>query len=302
MSARQTVWVAAVVGVVVALLAGPVAAVTDGAGTDGGLAAADDGTDGAGDNATGNVSFGAQLSSFVQANAAEANGSVESGMWRAAFDEPGRPDRAAMVDHRVASLERRLERLRGRLDALAAARDNGTLPRGAFVAQASHVTAEIDALEAAVNDTAAAADGADVNAPNLDRLRTQAHEMSGQQVARLARSMTVVRPPVTPPRRPPVVGGPHGPGQHGPFGDQSASNRTDSAGGDGANSTQTPTGGTQRDGGPGTGSQATTDGESPVTVPGNADAGTASNGTGTVAAGVTTAIDDATATSRLGGG
>jgi len=141
------------------------------------------------------ASLGAQISSFMQASSAEANGSVDDGMWVASFNSTNESDRERVVNGRVASIERRLDRLQDRLEALENARENGTIPEVAYVAQASRLNEQIDALTDSINETDEAARRVGVNDTRLDRLRTEASNMTGHEIARLARNLSVVGPP-----------------------------------------------------------------------------------------------------------
>jgi len=154
------------------------------------------------------ASLGAQISSFMQASSAEANGSVDDGMWVASFNSTNESDRERVVNGRVASIERRLDRLQDRLEALENARENGTIPEVAYVAQASRLNEQIDALTDSINETDEAARRVGVNDTRLDRLRTEASNMTGHEIARLARNLSVVGPPAG--AGPPDDAGPDG--------------------------------------------------------------------------------------------
>jgi len=182
---------------------------------------ADDGTaGGAADNRTGNGSFGTQVTSFMQASAASANSSVESGVWRASVNRSARPDRA--VENRVASLDRRLDRLRNRSAELEAMRDRGEIPEVAYTARASAIRAQIDSLRTAVGEANETARQVGVNTTRLDRLRNEAANLTGPEVAALARNITDVGrgppPGAGPPDGTPPQAGPPGNGTGGPPG------------------------------------------------------------------------------------
>lgn len=234
MSARQAVILAVLAVVGGAVAAAPAVGVVglDAAETNDGPAQVDNGTENA--NTT---SLGAQLSSFMQTSAAEANGSVDAGMWSAKFNDTPDERRANEVDNRVRTLERRLERTETRMAALEAAHDNGSIPDVAYLAQASRLNSEIESLETAINDTDAAAEEAGVNDTRLDALRERAQNASGQEVARTARNLTVVRAGQ---RGPPADVGPDanrtgppgdvGPGENGPPADAGPANQSDRPG------------------------------------------------------------------------
>jgi len=252
MSARQATLLAVVVVVAAGLVVAPAVGTTGTAPTPAAVAqnGTDDGTSG-GDG----PSVGAQLSSFVQASSADADGSVERGMWGAKFNDTNGSERDALVGNRVATLERRQERLRDRMRDLETAHENGTLPEPAYLARASSVAERIDALEAAIDQTERAAGRAGVDAERLGRLRTEARNMTGREVARVARNVTAVSPPglADGPAGPPadVERGPGSPDDVGPPGADESAGGPGRSGDGGANETGPPDGGAR--GGPGPG-------------------------------------------------
>ena len=198
---------------------------------------ADNGT--AADNATVNGSFGTQVTSFMQASAASANSSVESGVWQVSVSRSAQPERA--VENRVAALDRRLDRLRNHSAALEAMRERGEIPEMAYNARASALRAQIDSLRTAVSEANETARQVGVNTTQLDRLRDRAANMTGPEVAALARNITDVRrgpppgagpPNGTPGEGPPGNGtaGPPGEGPPGQGPPDSPGNGTDNSG------------------------------------------------------------------------
>lgn len=185
MRSRQAVFVGLLVvaGVTAALV--PVAGVVTDEPTPAAMA-------GQADNGSATPSMGAQLSSFMAAQSAEANGSVDSGMWDAKFNESD--DEARTVRARTATLEQRLDRLETQLDGLEARREAGDLNEAAYLARASQLTARIDTLQQSIDRTESAAAGAGVNTTELSRLREAAGDASGRAVARTARNLSVVNP------------------------------------------------------------------------------------------------------------
>lgn len=133
--------------------------------------------------------MGAQLTAFTQSNSAAVNESVENGMWRAGFNQSNASDRARLVQNRTETLERRLERLQRQNATVQERYENGSLPEPAYIAQQSRLSARIDALRTAVNDTDAAAAQAGVNDSRLDRLRRSASNLTGPEVAAIARGL-----------------------------------------------------------------------------------------------------------------
>ncbi|MEF8886947.1 MAG: hypothetical protein V5A30_04000 [Haloarculaceae archaeon] len=240
MDTSRLVVVAAVLAAVGMTVVAPVAAFAPAGPVPqaGGNGTADNGTaDDAADNGTVNGSFGTQVTSFMQASAASANSSVESGVWQASVNRSAQPERA--VENRAAALDRRLDRLQNRSEALAAMR--GELPEVAYTARASAIRAQIDSLRTAISEANETAKQVGVNTTRLDRLRDRAANMTGPEVAALARNITDVRrgPPPgagpsngTPGEGAPGNGtaGPPGEGPPGQGPPDSAGNGTDSPG------------------------------------------------------------------------
>lgn len=146
--------------------------------------------------------LGAQVSSFAQASAADANTSVDTGMWEAGVNDSDNP--AAAVDNRTNALFDRLERLQERSDDLEAKRDNGTINEQAYEARASAIRSQIANVEYKINHTEQTASnvGVGVDETKLNELRSNAANMTGPEVSALARNITDA------PRGPPAHAGP----------------------------------------------------------------------------------------------
>jgi len=156
----------------------------------------------------GTAGMGAQLTAFTQSSSAAANDSVENGMWRAGFDQSDAGERTNLVRDRAGTLERRLDRLQRQNESLRAEYENGSLPQPAYIARQSRLSARIDGLRTAVNDTDEAATRAGVNDSRLERLRKNASELDGPEVAAIARGLGG-GPPAD--RGPPAEAGERGP-------------------------------------------------------------------------------------------
>lgn len=153
-------------------------------------------------------SVGAQVSSFMQATAADANGTVDSGMWEAAFNDTDDPGQA--VSQRADALEKRLAALERQSEALEAARANGSVSGVAYTARASAIHARLANLRAAVNQTQTTATRHGVNDTKLAELREAAGNATGPQIAAIARNLTNAGDGT-----PPWAGGPDEPGEAG---------------------------------------------------------------------------------------
>lgn len=131
-----------------------------------------------------NASFGADVSSFMQASGAEAEGELDDEMFDAALN------RTKDSDERRALLEDRRERLEERHRTLREQRQ--TLDGESSVrthAVATRVAVGASGLERSVNDTETAALDAGVDTGRLDEIRSNTSELRGREVAELARGL-----------------------------------------------------------------------------------------------------------------
>jgi len=219
MRARQAVASGVVVLVAAVMIAAPVVG--------GALPSAEFQT---GDSGESGGEFGDQVASFAQASAVDANETVDRGMWRAAFNDSENPSQA--VAARTGTLERRLERLESQSETLRAQRENGTISEAAYTARASALRVRMANLRRAIEESETVARQTGVNTTKLDRLRSEAANMTGPEVAELARQ--IADPPRGPPDDVPGEGGPPddtGPPDNGPATNESESGSPD--GGDG---------------------------------------------------------------------
>ncbi|MFD1647277.1 hypothetical protein [Haloarchaeobius litoreus] len=147
-----------------------------------------------GDNNSSNRSMGGAFSTFAQSAAADANGEVDSGMWGAAFNGSGdNATRARLVDGRTNALEARLDALQEQRQRLQERRDE--MSRVAYRAQLASLTSRLAALGSALNQTEDAAREAGVNTTQLDRIRQNASELTGPEIAEMARELGAGGPP-----------------------------------------------------------------------------------------------------------
>lgn len=142
----------------------------------------------AGDAATqedANASFGAEVSSFMQANDVEAQDEVDRGMFNASLQ------RAETAEERRAIVEERTERLQRRHERLQELRENVSTdaPSPADVAVATRVDVGASSLERSANETERVARGVGVNTERLETIRQNASQLRGPEVAELARSV-----------------------------------------------------------------------------------------------------------------
>lgn len=147
------------------------------------------GTPGAGPaQVSDNRTVGVQMAAFMQSTAADANATVDSGVWRAAVNRSDAPDHA--VTQRAAVLDRRMDGIQERIQRLEAQVDNGTIPEVAYTARASALRRQLANLRVAINETETVATRHGVNVTRLQALRSQASNMTGPEVAAAARNIT----------------------------------------------------------------------------------------------------------------
>lgn len=165
-----------------ALLAGPGAAApaTTATGTDG------------------SVAPGARLAGVVGVGGAEIGGEMEPRSFAAAVEAAETDDaRAAAVARQVDRAGVRLDRLDERRSRLVAARANGSIGRDRYRAETARLAAESRSLERVLNRTGAvsgrlppaALAERGVDSGRIDRLRADAANLTGPEVARIAREI-----------------------------------------------------------------------------------------------------------------
>lgn len=148
--------------------------------------------------------FGTVVSSFMQTSAADAENEVEDGLFAAQFERSNASERARMVRQRTSNIGARIAELREERaqlldDGNATVRDR---------AEAARLSEQADGLSGSIEQTEAAAQRANVqlNATALDELRSEARNLTGPEVAELARGL--VDRDETPRRGPPEDRGP----------------------------------------------------------------------------------------------
>lgn len=177
----------ALLPLVAVLVALPVAGA---AAVDGGAATVDAGAQANDSNQANNSSsMGAEISAFMQSSASETDGSVADGMFEAQYAANG-SDRAALVRNRTDRLQGDLADLRAEKRELRA--DRGNMSRVEYRARMSRLVGEIRSLERSANRTEPLAASAGVDATALGEIRTNASELSGENVSAIARSLSVV--------------------------------------------------------------------------------------------------------------
>ena len=205
-------------------LAGP-AAQTDENATDG-----DEATDG--DQANDSVAPGARLAGAIGAQEAELKGEVEQRTFgRQVAAAATDASKARVIARNQERLQERLEGFQERFRALERARANGSISQSQYRAQVTEMAARTATVRHMANTTERAAEGlpADalaangVNVTALRQIRTRAQEMTGPEIAQIARQIAGpdvgqrMGPPEDRPGGPPDdrPGGPENGGQGG---------------------------------------------------------------------------------------
>jgi len=200
MDERLTV---AVVVLVALGTAGSAVPVTGGVGPPGGgpaasdadAAVAADGADtraSAPENESNGTSVGTEVSAFIESSDESTNGSVDRGMFDAEYNDSAGSGQADLVRERAGDLEERLVDLRAEKERLVENRDN--MSETAYQAQMSSVVTRLHELEAAIDDTERKANETGVDTDRLDRLRNETGNVTGPEIARIARNLSSVTP------------------------------------------------------------------------------------------------------------
>lgn len=137
------------------------------------------------------ATMGASISAFMAASVAQTGGSVENGMWVAAYANASNDtDRRALVEARVGSLNATVAELQAERRALQAAYRNGSINRTTYQAQLAAIVGQLAALGESIEATDQRGRAVGVNTSRLDTLRTQARELGGGAVSAMARNLT----------------------------------------------------------------------------------------------------------------
>lgn len=199
------------------------------------------------------VSPGERLSGVVGVQGAELEGEVDRRAFglkvaRAASDDA----RAQVVGEQLGDIEQRLQNLTAQKEALDEARENGSISQGEYAAKVSELAARGQTASDLANDTNETAgelprevlEANGVNVSAIQQLRDDASELTGPEVAAIARSIAGPNVGEAPQEVP--AGGPDDAGPDGERGE--AGNATDGDGTDAPDGTDTPDGTTTQDG------------------------------------------------------
>lgn len=148
-------------------------------------------------NAT-NLTPGQRLAGVIGANQAEFEGTIELRAYGFAYaNARSNASKARVVGERLASVQQRLADLEERRERLEQARANGTITEGEYRARLTALTARSNQLGAMLNasdtraaqlpDSVLAANG--VNTTAITMLRERAADLTGREVAEIARDV-----------------------------------------------------------------------------------------------------------------
>lgn len=133
------------------------------------------------------TAMGDQVSSFMHASSGGTSEEVQSGMWNAAYENA--PNRSAVVEERTRDIGSRLDAVEAEKRELVDARENGTIGEAEYRARMSSVVGRMAALNRSIDETERQSRASGVDVSNVERLRTQASNVTGPEVAEVAQSM-----------------------------------------------------------------------------------------------------------------
>lgn len=143
------------------------------------------------------TTMGEAVSSFMQSSSADADESVETEMFVAAYENADDDHRQAIVTDRTRTLEEKLDRLRSEREELRERQSE--LNGAAYNARLSRLAVRIDALERAIDETEPRAVEEGVDRETIQQLRTETSNLSGPELAAVARGLAGVDAPRGPP-------------------------------------------------------------------------------------------------------
>ncbi|MFC6716363.1 hypothetical protein ACFQGT_20115 [Natrialbaceae archaeon GCM10025810] len=146
------------------------------------------------------------VSTFMQSSTAAADDEVESGLFRARYENADNGSRADVVTDRTERLEAELASLEEQYEAVQERRNTSNASPVASEAQLTRLSVRIASLESSIDETESRAERAGVDTERLDELRRNASELNRPEVARTVSSI----PGVGPRTDVGVPGGPNG--------------------------------------------------------------------------------------------
>ncbi len=138
-----------------------------------------------------------EVSTFMQANTANAAQNVDDGMFDAAYEAADAEERERLIDQRTANHEMALESLSNESAALE--NGAGNFDDAEYEARKSRLAADLGATDSSMNVTAQRATAENVDAETIQELRAEAADLAGPDVAERAQQMQGIDPPQGPP-------------------------------------------------------------------------------------------------------
>jgi hypothetical protein len=133
---------------------------------------------------------------MMQSSLAQTAGSVENGMWAAAYANASTAaEKRALVERRASRLNQSLKELRAERRAVQAAFRNGTINRTTYLARLSTIVGRLASLSEGIEETSDRGAAVGVNQSRLQELRSEARNLSGPAVSRVARDLSGGRGP-----------------------------------------------------------------------------------------------------------
>ena len=154
-------------------------------------------------NASNETPPGQRLSGVIGVQASETDGELERRTFETRLEKANsNASKAAVVAGQVDTVRERLTALQQEKERLQNARENGSLPEGAYRVKMTKTVADIERTKSMLNQTANAAaevPAADLRAEGvdtdeLDTLRQSANELAGPDVAAIARDLAGENP------------------------------------------------------------------------------------------------------------
>ncbi|GKZ13090.1 hypothetical protein [Haladaptatus sp. T7] len=137
-----------------------------------------------------NSTLGAEISSFMQVSTTQAQGTVDTGMWVARFNQTkNKSAQKALVSNHVGDMKNQLASLRDRKQKLVEARNDGQISQLKYQSEMSQLIGEIRAVQHSINATRPRAVTVGARVRDVNELDKQANTVGGPEIAAVAKSM-----------------------------------------------------------------------------------------------------------------
>lgn len=155
-------------------------------------------SDGSTNESSASIAPGARFSGAVGVHGAELRGDVDARRFGIRIAKANTADaKAEIVAGQLNESQQRVEQLEQRLDELQQARQNGTISQGEYAVRAAQIHAKLNSVQHMANRSADVASGLPeetlrangVNVSAIEQLRQRAANLSGPEVAVIARTI-----------------------------------------------------------------------------------------------------------------